>query len=628
MELHGLKAGLEIHQQLDTHKLFCNCPSQLRSDSPKFTIMRKLNPVVGETGQIDTAAAHEKSKDKTFLYEVYDTNCLVELDEEPPHDINKEALKIGLQIATLMNCEIFPVTQVMRKTVIDGSNTSGFQRTALIAHDGFIETSQGKVGIETIAIEEDAARPSGKKEEDLEEVGIEASAEVIPDGKNSKIYKLDRLGIPLLEITTKPELYSPEQIKEAALKIGEILRSCKVKRGIGTIRQDVNVSTTGTERVEIKGFQDAKTMTKTVELEINRQQKLIEIHNELKKKKAKTSETILDITNILKNTECKFVKSSIDKGAKAIATKLEGFDKILGIEISESKRFGTELSEHAKMHGVGGMIHSDENLKKYNFSDQEIEEIKSVLEIKPNDAFIIIVDEENKARKAIASAINRAQAQIEKASQKEVRKSNEDGTTSFLRPMPGSARMYPETDIKLLKISHDLINEVKATLPKLISENKSYLHEFGLNDELVALILQQDKLDDFKFLSNSSKNYALIAKTLTIFPTEIAKKTNEQLEKVNKKLPLQLIESILQAVEKSQISESDVRLVMQKIFEGQKLEDAIKKEQIDLKSEIQSLIKEKPGLSANAYMGLIMQKFKGKVNGKEVMEVLKNLEIK
>lgn len=618
MELHGLKAGLEIHQQLDTHKLFCNCPSQLRSDSPRFTVQRKLNPVVGETGQIDTAAAHEKSKDKTFLYEVYDTNCLVELDEEPPHDINKEALKIGLQIATLMNCQIFPVTQIMRKTVIDGSNTSGFQRTTLIAHDGYIETSQGKVGIETIALEEDAARPSTIKESDIDEAGFE----------NSKVYKLDRLGIPLLEITTKPELYSPEQIKEAALKIGEILRSCKVKRGIGTIRQDVNVSTTGAERVEIKGFQDARTMVKTVELEINRQQKLIEIHNELKKNKAKTSENILDITNILKNTECKFVKSSIDKGSKAIATKLEGFNKILGIEISEGKRFGTELSEHAKMHGVGGMIHSDENLKKYNFSDKEIEEIKSALEIKPNDAFIIIVDQEEKARKAIASAINRAQAQIEKASQKEVRKSNEDGTTSFLRPMPGSARMYPETDIKLLKISHDLINEVKATLPKLISENKSYLHEFGLNDELVALILQQEKLDDFKFLTNSSKNYALIAKTLTIFPTEIAKKTDEQLEKVNKKLPLQLIESILQAVEKSQISESDVRLVMQKIFEGQKLEDAIKKEQIDLKSEIQSLIKEKPGLSANAYMGLIMQKFKGKVNGKEVMEVIIELGIK
>jgi glutamyl-tRNA(Gln) amidotransferase subunit E len=613
MELHGLKAGLEIHQQLDTHKLFCNCPSQLRSDSPKFTIQRKLNPVVGETGQIDTAAAHEKLKDKTFLYEVYDTNCLVELDEEPPHDINKEALKIGLQIATLMNCQIFPVTQVMRKTVIDGSNTSGFQRTALIAHDGFIETSQGKVGIETIAIEEDAARPSGKKDEDLEEIGME----------NSKIYKLDRLGIPLLEITTKPDMHTPEQIKEAALKIGEILRSCKVKRGIGTIRQDVNVSTTGAERAEIKGFQDPKMMIKTVELEINRQQKLIEIHEQLNKRKAKTDpENILDITDILKNTACKFVKSSIQKGAIALATKLEGFNKILAVEISEGKRFGTEISEHAKMHGVGGMIHSDENLHKYDFLEEEIESIKSKLEMKKDDAFIIIVDQEEKAKKAITSAINRAQMQIEKTSLKEVRKSNEDGTTSFLRPMPGSARMYPETDIKLLKISHDLINEVKATLPKLISENKSYLKEFGLNDELVALILQQERLDDFKFLTNTSKNYALIAKSLVIFPIEISKKTNEITEKVNYKLPLQMIESILQAVEKNLISESDVRLVMQKIFEGQKLEDAIKKEQIDLKSEIENLIKEKPGLSANAYMGLIMQKFKGKVNGKEVMEII------
>ncbi|MEI7718709.1 MAG: Glu-tRNA(Gln) amidotransferase subunit GatE [archaeon] len=614
-KFHGLKAGLEIHQQLDTNKLFCNCPSNLRNDEPLFKVERKLNPVVGETGKIDTAAAHEKTKNKTFIYEVYDTNCLVELDEEPPHDINQEALKVALQIALLLNCKIFPVTQIMRKTVVDGSNTSGFQRTTLIAHDGFIETTDGKVGIETVAIEEDAARPAVKQE--VDEAGFE----------HSKIYKLDRLGIPLVEITTKPDLKTPEQIKEAALKIGEILRSCKVKRGLGTIRQDVNISIKGTERVEIKGFQDPKMMIKTIETEMQRHLKLLEINEELKKRKAKggNPEKLFDITGTLKNTECKFVKSSLDKGSKAIATKLDGFNKILGISFSDNKRFGTEVSDYAKVHGVGGMIHSDENLNKYNFSEKEIDEIKKILEIKKDDAFIIIVDEETKAREAIKSAIRRANLQIEKTSVKEVRKSNEDGSTTFLRPMPGEARMYPETDLKLLKISKELQENAKATLPKLISENKSYLEEFGLNDELVKNIMKQDRLEDFKYLLNTTKNAQLIAKCLTIFPKEIASKKNDDLDKVNIKLNVQLIESILQAVEHNKISEGDIKVVMLKIYEGEKLENALAKEKIDLTSEIKSLIKEKPKLSSNAYMGLIMAKFKGKVSGKEVADVIAEL---
>jgi len=600
----GLKAGLEIHQQLDTNKLFCNCPSQLRNDEPKFRIERKLNPVVGETGKIDTAAAHEKLKNKTFIYEVYDTNCLVELDEEPPHDINQESLTIALQIALLMNCKIFPTTQVMRKTVIDGSNTSGFQRTVLIAHDGFIETSEGQVGIETIALEEDAAR-------------------IVSHEKNKNTFRLDRLGIPLVEITTKPDLKSPEQIKEAALKIGEILRSCKVKRGLGTIRQDVNISTKGAERVEIKGFQDPKSMIKTVEMEMIRQQKLIEIHEKLKG--AKVSEEIKDLTDILKNTTCKFVKSSLDNGSKAFSAKLEKFNKILGIEISEKKRFGTELSEHAKMHGVGGMIHSDENLNKYSFSEKEIEEIKNILEIRKDDAFIIIVDEEQKAKLAIQAAIQRAKTQIEKASTKEVRKANEDGTTSFLRPMPGEARMYPETDIKLLKISRETMDNTKANLPKLISENKSFLEEFGLNEELVKNILKQDKLEEFRYLTTISKNSQLIAKCLTVFPKEIASKKSVPINSVEFKINTNIIESVLKAIEQNKISENDVKIVLQKVYEGEKIESALTKEKIDLTQEIKNLIKEKPELSSNAYMGLIMAKFKGRINGKEVMETINKI---
>jgi len=452
-----LKAGLEIHQQLNTHKLFCNCPSLLRSDEPQFTAKRKLNPVVGETGEIDIAAEYEKSKDKTFIYQVFDTNCLVELDEEPPHEINQEALKIALQISELLNCKIFPIAQVMRKTVVDGSNTSGFQRTVMIAHDGYIETSAGRISIDAIMLEEDSARPVSQDEK-------------------TKTYKLDRLGIPLVEIATGPHMHTPEEIKEAALKLGEILRACNVRRGIGTIRQDVNISIRGSKRVEIKGFQDQKMMIKTIDKEIERQVKCVE----------------------------------------------------------------------------------------------------------------------------------------EKTCKNEVRNSLPDGTSEFLRPMPGAARMYPETDVPLLKISRDLINETKKNLPKLASEHRSYLDEFGLNPELVKIIVKKKKVEDFKTLIQEHNNPNLVAKMLTLFQPE-------------NPINVDKLEEILENVAKKKISENDVKNVMKKLSEGSSLNEASKKANIDLKGEVEKLIKEKPGLSQGAYMGLVMGKFKGEVSGKEVSDILKEV---
>ena len=249
----GLMSGLEIHQQLDTGKLFCHCPGYLRSEKPDFEIKRKLHAVAGETGEVDIAVKHESVLNREFIYQGYkDTTCLVEIDEGPPYEINELALAEAIKISLLLNCEIYPITQIMRKTVIDGSNTSGFQRTFLLAHNGYIETSFGKVTISSVALEEDAAR-------------------IIEKNQNRAIYRLDRLGIPLFEIRTEPEMRTPEQIKEAALKIGEILRACKVKRGIGTIRQDVNISIKGHDRVEIKGFQEPGMMIKTTDLEIKRQ---------------------------------------------------------------------------------------------------------------------------------------------------------------------------------------------------------------------------------------------------------------------------------------------------------------------------------------------------------------------
>jgi len=238
----GLKVGIEIHQELDSHKLFCNCPAIIRHENPDLIIKRKLRAAAGETEKKDKAALYEEKKNKMYIYEAYsDTNCLVETDSEPPHPMNKEALTIALQIAFLLNAEPLDEIHVMRKTVVDGSNTSGFQRTALIATDGFVEVNGKKIFIPTINIEEDAGRR-------------------IREDEKSTTFRLDRLGIAEVEIATGPDINDPIEVKEVAKKIGMILRSCKVKRGLGTIRQDINVSIRGGSRVEIKHVQNLAEM--------------------------------------------------------------------------------------------------------------------------------------------------------------------------------------------------------------------------------------------------------------------------------------------------------------------------------------------------------------------------------
>lgn len=263
----GLKCGIEVHKQLATgNKLFCGCSAAFQDKEPVFEVKRKLRAVAGELGEVDAAAAFETLKNKAFAYKVYlNETCAVELDEEPPHPLNTEALEIALQVALMLNCEIPEEIEVMRKTVIDGSNTSGFQRTALVGLNGWIETSFGKVGITNVALEEDAAQ-------------------IIKKDKNSVVYGLNRLGIPLVEIGTAPDIHEPEQAREVAEKIGMILRSTgKVRRGIGTIRQDLNISIAKGARCEIKGVQKLNLISKIVELEAKRQMEIADKGKEVTK---------------------------------------------------------------------------------------------------------------------------------------------------------------------------------------------------------------------------------------------------------------------------------------------------------------------------------------------------------
>ncbi len=418
-----MKIGIEIHQRLDSKKLFCKCPSKIIDGSePSVVVDRRLHPVFSELGEIDRASMAEFKKSKVFEYQAFkQSNCLIELDEEPPFPLNREALKIVLEIAAQLNASIIDEIHIMRKIVIDGSNTTGFQRTAVIAFNGELETSKGKIGIPLVALEEESSGILETKEE-------------------KTVYRLDRLGIPLVEITTTPDIKDGKHLREVAEKLGMVLRATgKVARGLGTVRQDVNISTEKGARVEIKGAQDLKLLPALVEIEVKRQEKLIEIIEGLKKNKSlPVKSKAVELTGVFKNTDSKLVKKEIELGGIVLGIKLPGHAGILGKEIQPGKRYGTELSNYAKHAGVKGIMHSDENLEKaYKFNDKEISELRKKLSISENDCFVLVVAPKKKAEDALVKVLERADMDHVP---EETRKAYPDGTTSRVRSRQSRCR--------------------------------------------------------------------------------------------------------------------------------------------------------------------------------------------
>lgn len=464
----GLRIGLEIHQRLETHKLFCKCPSVLRDDKPDIIAKRRLRAVAGEGGEVDVAAKHEMAKSLEYIYEAYsDTTCNVELDEEPPGPLNIDALKITFQVAKLLNAQIVDEVYFMRKTVVDGSNTSGFQRTALVATNGYINTSLGKVRIGYVCLEEEAAK--NVKEE-----------------KVSRVWRLDRLGIPLIEIQTKPDIKTPQHAKEVAEILGMVLRSTgRAMHGIGSIRQDINLSIEGGARVEIKGFQDLRSIPKVIEKEVERQ------------------------------------KSMKEQGYKV---------------------------------------------------------------------------------------------------EEEVRKANEDGTTSFMRPMPGSARMYPETDVMPMKITKKMLDAIEQ--PELLTEKAIKIEKkFKVNADLAREIVSEGL--DLEKYTNKYKNInpAMIAQILIETPKEIKSRLKLNIGNIKK----EDYEKVLDHLNRNKISkEAVIELLAEAAQEkGMDFEKYKQVSSEELETFIKELTEKNKGVSIGGLMGDIRKKFGAAVDGKIAMEMLK-----
>lgn len=493
----GLKVGLEIHQQLATHKLFCECASQLVDEDAGIRFQRRLRPTQSELGEVDAAAIEEAKRHLAFTYEATSNTCLVEADEEPPQHPNEEALDIALEIALLLGADSVREVDFMRKIVIDGSNTSGFQRSALVALGGSITVDGKRIGIPTILLEEDAARKVGESE-------------------GAVVYRLDRLGIPLVEISTTPDIETPQEAREVALAIGSLLRATrKVLRGIGTIREDVNISIRGGARIEVKGVQELGLIESFVEKEVERQQMLIAVAEELRRRGAgAVPAEATNATHLFAASESKVVKAALKKGGKVLAWSLPNFAGLL------KGKLGPELAAHARVAGVGGIFHSDE-LPAYGVSQAEVDAVRKALGLGDHDAFVLVADEERKALHAIEEMRPRADAAI-RGVPEETRDPRPDGTTAYSRPLPGKARMYPETDVPPIQVREARLGRIREVLPERPEIAIPRLaREYDIPEQQARQLFQDGFAGEFELIVKEFGEARAAATTLTYTYSEL-----------------------------------------------------------------------------------------------------------
>ncbi len=596
----GLKAGIEIHQQLNTReKLFCHCPTLLRKfDERNGEFFRYLRATESELGEIDEAAKEEMKQDRRFCYYAYDTTCLVEYDEEPPQPLNPEALEICCTIARTLSMTPIGQVHTMRKLVIDGSNTSGFQRTAMVALDGVLPN--GGV-IETICLEEEAAQR------------VEGDT-----------FSLDRLGIPLVEITTSPCMKTPEEVRDIAAYLGMVLRSTgRVKRGLGTIRQDVNISIREGARVEIKGVQELDLIAEVVRREVLRQQNLLAIREELKDRGAAVMEEPVDVTGIFGTT-----RSSILKLASSVlAVRLPGFAGLAGREIQPGRRLGSEFSDYAKKCGVGGIFHTDE-LPAYGITDDEVSQLRAFLRAGGDECIVLVAADEKKARCAASQVVIRAGWAL-RGVPEETRKMLEEGSTAYMRPLPGAARMYPETDVFPVTITPEWFGSLP--LPELLTaKQERFARDLRLDPALAAQLAASEQVFSFEQMVAAGISPALAARTLLATVKELSRSGTDV-----RSLSVEDILEVLSAVERGEAAKEAVPAILGRVATGVPVAEAIREcapalSREELRHIVKKIVDERSDFVAERgngalgpLMGVVMAEVRGSVDGKLVSEILR-----
>ncbi len=611
-----MKAGLEVHQQLSTGKLFCSCPSEL-SEEVRGSFARKLRAASGESRAVDAAAALAASRRLVYRYETGPYDCLVEMDEEPPHPINPDALDTALTIALLLGAHPLDEIVVMRKIVVDGSNTSGFQRTALVAVDGHLEVRGKRFSIPTICLEEDAARRISERPGEI-------------------VYRLDRLGIPLIEVSTGPEISEGREGREVAEEIGALLRATHaVRRGIGTIREDVNVSIEGGHRIEIKGVQELRKIQQYIDSEVERQRLLLSVRDALRGQGARPPDHApVELSDLFETVATGPLSAGARKGGVVLGLALPGFAGRLKSPEGTEERLGRELADQARSVGLRGLLHSDE-LPGHGVEASHVARVRETLELAPLDAFVLVTDRDRaRLELALGRVAVRAAAALE-GIPGETRDPLPDGRTRFSRPLPGGDRMYPETDIPPIAVTPELLARLAGSLPERPGALRARLAaEYGLPPEVAGQIVGGALAETFESLAKRGRPPALVARLLTQDLPSIPS-PSERSEPFEPSV--ELLDALLRGPEEGRFAKEGMPAVLAALAAGApSLEAALARAGLsglsdaELDAIVQRVVRENAGLIAergeaafSPLMGDVMHEVRGRRDGKVIAEALR-----
>ncbi|MEA3310701.1 MAG: Glu-tRNA(Gln) amidotransferase subunit GatE [candidate division WOR-3 bacterium] len=498
----GFKCGLEIHQQLDTaKKLFCHCPVGYRNDEPDATILRHMRPTLSEMGTYDGTALMEFKTKKQVIYQLYRDNvCTYEMDDTPPFPINQEALDYAIEIALMLNCKLVDEVHITRKQYLDGSIPTGFQRTAIIGVDGWIPYRGRKIRIQQLALEEDACRE-------------------VEDKRHTIVFRTDRLSTPLVEIVTKPDMLTPHEAAEVDGLLGRLLRaSGRVRRGIGTVRQDVNVSINGSDRVEIKGVPRTPDIRTLTHYEALRHKALLELKDELRKRGITTEDFKAEdheVTDLLKYTSNDRLRALVDKGEVIHAVNLKGWRELVRYETQPALTFADELAGRVRviacldempnifvLDGKGEGLGVKEHLRKEVGADED-------------DALVLIWGPAEDALTGAQEIAIRAKEATVGVPQESRQHMPDSCRTDFERILPGPDRMYPDTDSPPVAIPKERVARIKAIMPPSPWEREERYKKLGIPEHLAAdlAINPHAKLFD-RLADDTSLNPTLLAEAL------------------------------------------------------------------------------------------------------------------
>jgi len=500
----GFMSGLEVHQQVLTDKkLFCNCPAGIfqKADDYDAEVIRHMRPTLSELGGYDGTALMEFKTRKNIVYRIKNkTACTYEVDDTPPFPINRQALERALKITLLSKFNVVGEVHITRKQYLDGSIPTGFQRTAILGVEGSIPLKNKTVRLIQLSIEEDSCR-------EVSDIG------------HTRIYRTDRLGMPLIETVTYPDMVNPDEVMEAGNYIRFLNRSTGlVRTGIGAGREDVNVSWKGGTRIEIKGVAHTKWIPELTHNECYRQWALLKIREQLKntisdQQNWKISHKLIDFAML--ETNYKPLIEAEQLGKKIVAVKLPSFQGILSHFTQPETTFANEITDRLKVIAClekPNMLHSEEIYPVFSY--EEWEKIGKKLEAEEQDALILFWADTEDIDTALETIEERCKMAFEGVPQ-ETRKSFENGTTIFERVLPGADRMYPDTDSAPIPLSNEYINSLKSDLPTEVITRYEQMQRWGIPEDTFTYLLKKNLYPLIeKIIKNTSINPSFIGTLL------------------------------------------------------------------------------------------------------------------